>query len=243
MRHYEMMIILDGELDERTVQPSLEKFLTVVTKDGGTVDNVDTWGRRPILLSGALLCALTLGACGLLLRAQQPYTPALVVVCVVLFNAAFGYSWGPIPWAWTPEIMPLAFRAKGASLAAATNWVWNWIVGQLTPVLQERIGWRLYMLHAGFCVASFVVVYFLYPETQGVPLEEMDAIFGDQAIPVPPIDDADDTAADPEAPRLRRSISSHPRFHTSPGRRPWWPWGAASPASASTTPVAAPATS
>ena len=46
MRHYEMMIILDGELDERTVQPSLEKFLTVVTKDGGTVDNVDTWGRR-----------------------------------------------------------------------------------------------------------------------------------------------------------------------------------------------------
>mgnify|MGYP002759068579 FL=1 len=190
---------------------------------------VDTWGRRPILLSGALLCALTLGACGLLLRAQQPYTPALVVVCVVLFNAAFGYSWGPIPWAWTPEIMPLAFRAKGASLAAATNWVWNWIIGQLTPVLQERIGWRLYMLHAGFCVASFVVVYFLYPETQGVPLEEMDAIFGDQAIPVPPIDDADDTAADPEARALRRSISSHPRFHTSPGRRPWWPWGAASP--------------
>ena len=190
---------------------------------------VDTWGRRPILLSGALLCALTLGACGLLLRAQQPYTPALVVVCVVLFNAAFGYSWGPIPWAWTPEIMPLAFRAKGASLAAATNWVWNWIIGQLTPVLQERIGWRLYMLHAGFCVASFVVVYFLYPETQGVPLEEMDAIFGDQAIPVPPIDDADDTAADPEARGLRRSISSHPRFHASPGRRPWWPWGAASP--------------
>ena len=46
MRHYEMMIILDGELDERTVQPSLEKFLTVVTKDGGTVDNVDLWGRR-----------------------------------------------------------------------------------------------------------------------------------------------------------------------------------------------------
>ena len=46
MRHYEMMIILDGELDERTVQPSLEKFLSVVTKDGGTVDNVDLWGRR-----------------------------------------------------------------------------------------------------------------------------------------------------------------------------------------------------
>lgn len=189
---------------------------------------VDTWGRRPILLSGALLCALTLGACGLIMRANQPYTPALVVVCVVLFNAAFGYSWGPIPWAWTPEIMPLAFRAKGASLAAATNWVCNWIVGQLTPVLQERIGWRLYMLHACFCVGSFVLVYFLYPETQGVPLEEMDAIFGDQATPVPQLseDDSDDPNPDPEVPRIRRSISSHPRFHQSPGPRPWWPLGA-----------------
>ncbi len=46
MRQYELMIILDPELDERTVQPSLEKFLTVVTKDGGKVDNLDVWGRR-----------------------------------------------------------------------------------------------------------------------------------------------------------------------------------------------------
>jgi len=46
MRQYELMIILDPELEERTIQPSLDKFLTVVTKDGGTVDNVDIWGRR-----------------------------------------------------------------------------------------------------------------------------------------------------------------------------------------------------
>ena len=46
MRQYELMVILDPELDDRTVQPSLEKFLKVVTKDGGTVDNVDIWGRR-----------------------------------------------------------------------------------------------------------------------------------------------------------------------------------------------------
>ena len=46
MRHYELMVILDPELDERTVQPSLDKFLSVVSKDGGTVDNVDIWGRR-----------------------------------------------------------------------------------------------------------------------------------------------------------------------------------------------------
>jgi small subunit ribosomal protein S6 len=46
MRQYELMVIMDPELDDRTVQPSLEKFLKVVTTDGGTVDTIDIWGRR-----------------------------------------------------------------------------------------------------------------------------------------------------------------------------------------------------
>ncbi|GAB3158377.1 30S ribosomal protein S6 [Myceligenerans salitolerans] len=46
MRQYELMVILDPEVEERTVQPSLEKLLTVVKTDGGTVDKMDIWGRR-----------------------------------------------------------------------------------------------------------------------------------------------------------------------------------------------------
>ncbi len=46
MRHYEVMVILDGSLDERTVQPSLEQFLTVVRTDGGSVEKIEVWGKR-----------------------------------------------------------------------------------------------------------------------------------------------------------------------------------------------------
>ena len=46
MHQYELMVILDPEIDERTVAPSLDKFLNVVRNDGGTIDNVDIWGRR-----------------------------------------------------------------------------------------------------------------------------------------------------------------------------------------------------
>jgi small subunit ribosomal protein S6 len=46
MRHYEVMVILDPELEERTVAPSLDTFLNVVRQDGGTVGSVDVWGRR-----------------------------------------------------------------------------------------------------------------------------------------------------------------------------------------------------
>lgn len=46
MRAYEVMVILDPSLEERTVQPSLDKYLNVVRNDGGTVESVDVWGRR-----------------------------------------------------------------------------------------------------------------------------------------------------------------------------------------------------
>jgi small subunit ribosomal protein S6 len=46
MRNYELMVILDPNLDERTVAPSLDTFLRVVTGDGGTVEKVDIWGKR-----------------------------------------------------------------------------------------------------------------------------------------------------------------------------------------------------
>ncbi|NMM16850.1 MAG: 30S ribosomal protein S6 [Cellulomonas sp.] len=46
LRQYEIMIILDPEIEERTVAPSLDKYLTVIKNDGGTVDKVDIWGKR-----------------------------------------------------------------------------------------------------------------------------------------------------------------------------------------------------
>lgn len=46
MRRYELMVILDPSLDERTVTPSLDQFLTVIRDDGGSVEKVDVWGRR-----------------------------------------------------------------------------------------------------------------------------------------------------------------------------------------------------
>ncbi len=46
VRHYELMVILDPELEERTIAPSLDRFLSVITNSGGNVAKVDVWGRR-----------------------------------------------------------------------------------------------------------------------------------------------------------------------------------------------------
>ncbi|KAL5495180.1 hypothetical protein ACEPAI_642 [Sanghuangporus weigelae] len=141
---------------------------------------VDRWGRRAILMSGGVVMAIALMMTGWWMYIDVPNTPRAVVFCVIVYNAFFGYSWGPIPWLYPPEIMPLAVRAKGVSLSTATNWAFNFLVGESTPVLQAAIRWRLYPLLGFFCTCSFILVYYLYPETMGVPLEEMDAVFGEE---------------------------------------------------------------
>ncbi|KAL9106344.1 MAG: hypothetical protein Q9227_008613 [Pyrenula ochraceoflavens] len=146
---------------------------------------VDKWGRRPILLSGALAMIISLSLISYFIFIDVHYTPTLVVIFVMIYNASFGASWGPIPWLYPPEILPLSIRAKGASLSTAANWAFNWLVGELTPVLQEWIKWRLYLLHAFWCAVSFVVVYFVYPETANVRLEDMNELFGDATTAMP----------------------------------------------------------
>nr|QFR37162.1 MFS transporter [Cyberlindnera americana] len=142
---------------------------------------VDKWGRRPILLSGAIIMGLALTSISYAMYLNTETTRHMVVVLVVIFNAAFGYSFGPIPWLYPPEIAPLSIRSKVASLSTASNWAFNWLVGEMTPILQEIITWRLYLIHSTSCFISFFVVYKFYPETAGVSLEDMDSIFDDQS--------------------------------------------------------------
>lgn len=126
---------------------------------------VDRWGRRPILLTGAVAMVLSLSAISYFLYLDTPWTPSVVVGMVMVYNAAFGYSWGPIPWLYPPEILPLKIRSKGASLSTATNWAFNFLVGEMTPILQELIHWRLYLIHAFFCAVSFVIGEYLLPRS------------------------------------------------------------------------------
>lgn len=142
----------------------------------------DRWGRRFILLSGGVVMGISLSLISYFMYLSVSYTPMAVVILVIIYNAFFGYSWGPIPWLYPPEILPLSVRAKGASLSTASNWLFNFIVGEATPILQETITWRLYLIHAFSCMCSFICVYFLYPETMGVNLEDMGSLFGDKSV-------------------------------------------------------------
>ncbi|CCE90319.1 uncharacterized protein TDEL_0B01900 [Torulaspora delbrueckii] len=142
---------------------------------------VDKWGRKPILMTGGIFMGCALVSISISMLANIPATPKLVVLFVIVFNAFFGFSWGPIPWLYPVEIAPLSARSAMASSSTATNWLCNWLVGIMTPILQEKIAWRLYLIHATSCFISFAVVFKLYPETAGLRLEDMDSVFDDRS--------------------------------------------------------------
>ncbi|KIJ20099.1 L-arabinose isomerase [Paxillus involutus ATCC 200175] len=151
---------------------------------------IDRWGRRTILLIGSVALAASLSIVGgLQYHADSlPEGPARIPtadglffgVCLYLFF--FGATWGPGPWLLGAEIFPLRARAKGMSLSTGTNWLFNFIIAFITPPLFDVIKAGYYFLLVGFCLISFLVVWFAYPETAHKTLEELGEVFGDRVM-------------------------------------------------------------
>lgn len=80
-------------------------------------------------------------------------------------------------WIYPAEILPLKIRAKGAALAAAADFLGNFLVVEVTPVGLKSIGWRFYIVWAVLNLVNAIIVWFFYPETGGLQLEAIDQIF------------------------------------------------------------------
>ncbi|KAI6025864.1 general substrate transporter [Pisolithus orientalis] len=131
---------------------------------------VDKVGRKPVLVSGAFIMA----ACHLVVATDICFKGAGWVACVfVWIFSSFGYSWGPCCWILVAEIWPLSIRGKGLSIAASSNWMNNFIVGQVTPSMMTHLGFGTFVFFGYSC-------YLLHHGTKGLTLEEMDAVFGDR---------------------------------------------------------------
>jgi Sugar (and other) transporter len=80
-------------------------------------------------------------------------------------------------WIYPPEILPLKIRAKGASLAAAADFLGNFLVVEITPPALKNIGYKTYIIFAIFNIANAIIVWCFYPETAGQTLESVDRLF------------------------------------------------------------------
>ncbi|KUI62552.1 Sugar transporter STL1 [Cytospora mali] len=138
---------------------------------------IDKVGRRPVMMWGA--AALTVVNILLCVGFNIPGTSGvtLIVAMYFLYYAAFAVSFLNVPWLYPPEINSLKMRSMGASLASCSNWLFNGISATVTPMALAQIGWRYYLMWAIFNFSFIPLVYFFYPETKGLHLEQVDHIF------------------------------------------------------------------
>jgi len=154
---------------------------------------IDKWGRRPMLLVGTLLMGFWMFLVGgiqgrfgewsdasgsnvWVITGNQAATRA-VIVCSYLFVCSFAITMGPVSWTYPAELYSLKVRGKAVSLATASNWAFNTALAFAVPPGLNTIAWKTYFIFGTFNFAAFLHVYFMYPETVGRTLEEVEEIF------------------------------------------------------------------
>jgi len=149
---------------------------------------VDKWGRKPLLILGALIMAVAMIALGFMFNAGSVALGALIVVCIYI--AGFSLSWGPVVWVMLAEIFPNSIRDKAMAIAVAAQWFMNWVVtvtfnimdgnSALTAAFNHGFA---YWLYGGFSVLAALFVWKFVPESKGVSLENMQKLWKKAAVP------------------------------------------------------------
>ncbi|KAE8450141.1 hypothetical protein EG329_006922 [Mollisiaceae sp. DMI_Dod_QoI] len=148
----------------------------------------DSLGRRKSLLWTSIAQGLSMFVIGFYVRFDPPIKNAAIppvgyfaLTCIFLFAAFFQFGWGPCCWIIVSEIPTARLRAMNVAIAAATQWLFNFVVAQAVPhmlVTVGKAGYGTYFIFGSFCFSMFLFVWFFIPETKGMSLERMDDMFG-----------------------------------------------------------------
>lgn len=132
---------------------------------------IDKLGRKKLLLVGAIGTAVCLAGVAFIFATAQHED--LLVWLLVGYIAFFAFSQGAVIWVYLSEVFPNRVRAKGQSLGSATHWVMNAAISGVFPILAASSGSVPFVFFSAMMVVQFFVVLWLYPETKGVSLEEL----------------------------------------------------------------------
>jgi len=137
---------------------------------------IDRVGRKKLLLIGSIGTMLCLGGVGAIFLSGQHKDWLLWFL--IGFIAFFAFSQGAVVWVYIGEVFPNRVRAQGQSLGSLSHWVMNAIISGIFPSVAATSGGYPFLFFAAMMALQFFVVLFVYPETKGYTLEEMQRKLG-----------------------------------------------------------------
>ncbi|KAK6083742.1 hypothetical protein SCUP234_03601 [Seiridium cupressi] len=138
---------------------------------------IERVGRRKLFLYGTMgQCLSMVITFGCLISGTSSAAKG-AAVGLFTYIASFGATWLPLPWLYPAEINPIKTRAKSNAVSTCTNWLFNFLIVMVTPIMITNIGWGTYLFFAAINACFMPIIYFFYPETAGRSLEEIDIIF------------------------------------------------------------------
>ncbi|KAK1763988.1 general substrate transporter [Phialemonium atrogriseum] len=138
---------------------------------------LDKAGRRPMLMLGSTALSITMVIFTAGIAVNTTASSKLALAMLFLYEISFGMSWNSIPWLYAPEITPLHLRHIGSAVGVFSEWIWTFVIAQMTPPAIANTGWKIYLLFCIMLVLGIPFTYFFLPETSGKTLEEIDFIF------------------------------------------------------------------
>ena len=137
---------------------------------------IDRIGRKALLLIGSVGTAACLGGVAAIFFTRSHQN--LLVWLLVGYIAFFAFSQGAVIWVFISEVFPNRVRAKGQSLGSFSHWFMNALISGIFPLLAASSGGYPFVFFSLMMGLQFFVVLFIYPETKGVSLEEMQKKLG-----------------------------------------------------------------
>ncbi|TGO61566.1 hypothetical protein BCON_0026g00100 [Botryotinia convoluta] len=144
---------------------------------------IDRVGRRPLLLSMiSVMSIVMIVQTGLIYNVQNDTLIAKgcgigAAVMLFIFEGAFTIGFQATVWVYPSEILPLRLRQRGSSVSTACNWIFNYMIVQITPIALNNIGYRTYIIFGVLNACWIPIIYLYLPETKGLELEDVDKIF------------------------------------------------------------------
>src|SRR5271154_5512699 len=132
---------------------------------------IDKIGRKTLLLVGSVGTAICLAGVSVIFFTHSH--ESLLVWLLVGYIAFFAFSQGAVIWVYLSEVFPNSVRAKGQSLGTFTHWLMNALISGIFPLMAATSGAYPFVFFSVMMVLQFFVVLFVYPETKGLTLEEM----------------------------------------------------------------------